>query len=84
MRSIAELRALADKFAGYGHLVAHEMVDEIEQLRDEALTEHCRANLWEDVAEYRLTIMRSRGAERDGLLEGIRRFKEYRNDQKDR
>jgi hypothetical protein len=33
-RSIAELRALADKFGGYGHLIAHEMVDEIEQLRD--------------------------------------------------
>jgi len=33
-RSIAELRALANKFGGYGHLIAHEMVDEIEQLRD--------------------------------------------------
>jgi hypothetical protein len=32
-RTIPELRALADKFGGYGHLVAHEMVDEIERLR---------------------------------------------------
>jgi hypothetical protein len=32
-RSIPELRAHADKVPGYGHLVAHEMVDEIERLR---------------------------------------------------
>jgi hypothetical protein len=32
-RTIAELREHADKVPGYGHLVAHEMVDEIERLR---------------------------------------------------
>jgi hypothetical protein len=32
-RTIPELRAHADKVQGYGHLVAHEMVDEIEELR---------------------------------------------------
>lgn len=34
-RPISELRAHADKVPGYGHLVAHEMVDEIEELRAE-------------------------------------------------
>ena len=38
-RSIAELRAHANKVPGYGHIVAHEMVDEIEELRAKVLWE---------------------------------------------
>jgi hypothetical protein len=61
-RSIPELRAHADKVPGYGHLVAHEMVDEIEEYRNLPAVEKFK-NLsivdWSDVAEYRLGVMRS-------------------------
>jgi hypothetical protein len=65
LRSIPELRAHADKVPGYGHLVAHEMVDEIEESRErlEKLDDLLKRLIWdwgwEDVAEYRLKMMRT-------------------------
>lgn len=70
-RTIRELRAHADKVAGYGHLVAHEMVDELEELRasceryDRILKDQIENWQWQDIAEYRLAVMRSLRASKD-------------------
>lgn len=48
-RTIRELRAHANKVPGFGHLVAHEMVDEIEELRGKLSAVRKKCDDWSDL-----------------------------------